>query len=155
MGLRLNLAFYGDVQLDRELADIQDRVRDMRPVWDVLADRFAVIERAQFATEGRYGSGGWQALSPRYARWKARTYPGKPILQREGDLVASLTERPFGIEVLEENFMVLGSDVEYGRYHQNPEVAGRPPQRRPIELPESERVDWVRTMQRFVVTGKT
>lgn len=150
--LRLRLEFLGEVQLDRTLARFAAGLDDARPVWEKLARRFGVLNRAQFASEGATGSGGWQALSPDYAEWKARHYPGKPILERTGDLKRSLTRRPYGVEVLERRFMVLGSDVEYGPYHQ----AGgdRLPQRRPVELPERERREWVRILQRFVVTGE-
>jgi Phage virion morphogenesis family len=151
MANRIRLEFWGDVQLDRTLADIDDRVSDMRPVWDVLADRFAALESRQFATEGAFGSGGWAALSPRYAAWKATHYPGQTILRREDDLFLSLTERPFGIEVLEPGFMIVGSDVEHGAYHQRGDGV---PQRRPVEFPETERVEWLRAIQRFLMTGQ-
>lgn len=152
MALRIRLEFLGEVQLDRTLARLGEHIGDARPAWRALATRFGVLNAAQFATEGLTGSGGWQALSPDYAAWKARHYPGRPILERTGDLKRSLTRRPFGVEVLEDRFMVLGSDVDYGRYHQ----AGGPrlPQRRPVELPESERREWARILQRFVVTGE-
>lgn len=147
----MTLSFYGDAQLDRTLARFADNIGDARPAWEVLAERFRRLEVRQFATEGRAASGGWPALSPTYAAWKARHYPGKPILEREGDLKRSLTRRPFGVEVLEATFMVVGSDVERGRYHQH--GGGRLPQRRPVELPEAERRTWARVLQRFIVTG--
>lgn len=152
MPVDLTLRFYGEAQIDRTLARFADNVSDARPAWEALADRFAKAESRQFRSEGAYGSGGWAPLSPRYAAWKARAYPGKPILERTGDLKRSLTERPFGIEVIEPGFMVLGSAIRYGEYHQS----GGPnlPRRRPIELPESERREWVKVLQRFIVTGK-
>jgi phage gpG-like protein len=148
--MRFTFSIEGDVQIDRTLARFADNVGDAQPVWNALADRFVNVERRQFATEGAYGSGGWQALSPRYAAWKARHYPGKPILQREGDLIDSLTRRPLGIEVIEPAFMVLGSGVPYLKYHQ---LGDGLPQRRAVELPESERRPWIRLIQRFIVTG--
>lgn len=150
-GLRFTLAFYGDTQIDRTLARFIDNVGDARPVWDALADRFVALERRQFASEGAYASGGWQALSPAYAAWKALHFPGKPILERTGLLKRSLTRRPLGIESLEPERMVIGSDVPYGRYHQR---GGSIPQRRPVELPETERREWLNRIQRFIVTGK-
>lgn len=152
MAVRLKLEFYGDVQLDRTLARFADNIGDARPAWDVLADRFGRLERRQFAGEGPF-SGGWQALSPDYAEWKERHYPGKPILERSGDLLRSLTRRPFGVEVLEPGFMVVGSDVDYGQWHQ--QGTDRMPRRRPVEFPEHERREWVRILQRFIVTGQT
>lgn len=150
-GLRLRLEFLGEVQLDRTLARFGEHVGNARALWNVLADRFGALERRQFASEGRY-SGGWQALSPDYAEWKERHYPGKPILERTGDLLRSLTVRPFGVEVIEDRFMVLGSGIDYAEFHQA--GGARLPRRRPVELPESERRDWTRRLQRFVVTGE-
>lgn len=149
-GLRFTLAVEGDVQIDRTLTRFADNVGDAQPVWNALADRFVKVELRQFKTEGAYGSGGWPALSPAYAAWKSRAYPGKPILERGGDLKASLTRRPLGIEVIEPGYMVLGSGVDYLRYHQRGDGV---PQRRAVELPESERRYWVGLIQRFIVTG--
>jgi len=150
-GMRFRFEVEGEVQIDRTLARFADNVGDASALWDALANRFARIEARQFKSEGAYGSGGWQALSPAYAAWKARAYPGKPILERTGDLKDSLTRRPLGIEVLTPQSMTVGSGIDYGRYHQS----GGPnlPQRRPVELPESERRTWVRLIQRFIVTG--
>lgn len=150
-GVRFTFTVEGEAQIDRTLARFADNVSDALPLWDKLADRFASIERRQFASEGGYGSGGWPALSPRYAAWKARHYPGKPILERDGELKRSLTVRPFGVEVLTPSSMTVGSGIDYGRFHQ--QGAGNLPQRRPVELPESERRTWVRLIQRFIVTG--
>src|SRR3954471_23324396 len=151
MAVRMRLEFYGEAQLDRTLARFSDNIGDARPAWEALATRFARVEARQFASEGAYGSGGWAPLSERYAEWKERHYPGKPILERSGTLLHSLTVRPFPIEVLDASSMTIGSDVDYGEYHQ----AGgdRLPRRRPVELPDSERRTWVRLLQRFIVTG--
>ncbi|KWW97403.1 hypothetical protein LI90_4375 (plasmid) [Carbonactinospora thermoautotrophica] len=153
MAVRITFSFYGDTQLDRTLARFADNVQDARPVWEVLAERFRRAETRQFRSEGRYASGGWDPLSPRYAAWKARNYPGATILVRTGALRDSLTKRPFGIEVIEPSFMVVGSDVEYGVYHQ--QGTERMPRRRPVEFTEWERREWVRILQRFIVTGTT
>ena len=150
-GMRFRFEVEGEVQVDRTLARFAENVGDATPLWDSLATRFARIEARQFKSEGAYGSGGWPALSPRYAAWKAKHYPGKPILERTGELKDSLTRRPLGIEVLTPSSMTVGSGIDYGRFHQA--GGGRLPQRRPVELPESERRTWVRLIQRFIVTG--
>lgn len=153
MATRIFFEFYGEVQIDRTLARAVEAVNDLRPVWEVLANRFAAMETRQFATEGAYGSGDrWAALSPRYAAWKARHYPGKTILRRTDDLHRSLTKRPLGVEVIEPQFMVLGSAVPYGRYHQH--GGGNLPRRRPVEFPEAERREWVKVLQRYIITGE-
>jgi phage gpG-like protein len=152
MPTAITFEFFGEPQLSRTLARMTEAVDDLRPVWEALADRFASLEGRQFATEGRYGSGGWAPLSPRYAAWKARHYPGKTILRRTDDLYRSLTERPLGVEVIEPRFAIFGTAVEYGQYHQH--GTAHMPRRRPVEFPESERREWVKVLQRFLVTGE-
>jgi phage gpG-like protein len=148
----LTFTFFGDKQIDRTIEDREERADDLRPAWDVLADRFRKMELRQFGSQGRYGSGGWAPLSPKYRLWKARRYPGKPILRRSDDLFRSLTERPFGVEVIDQHVAVFGSDVDYGEHHQR--GTPRMPRRRPVEFPESERREWVKVIQRFLVTGE-
>lgn len=150
--MRFTFNVEGETQVDRTLARVMDDLEDLRPAWDTLADRFAKVEERQFDTEGRYGGAGWPALSPAYAAWKAAHYPGQPIMVRTGEGRRGLTERPFGVEVIEARSMALGSGTDYLRYHQR--GAGNLPQRRVVELPESERREWVKIIQRFVMTGR-
>lgn len=150
--MRFTFAVEGETQIDRTLLRWADDLDDPIPLWDKLADRFAVAEGKQFRSEGAYGSGGWAPLSPPYAAWKARAYPGKRILERTGALVESLTRRPFGIEILTRRAMTIGSGLVYGKYHQA--GGGTLPQRRPVELPESERRTWIRYIQNFIRSGK-
>lgn len=149
MPTRLRFDFYGDTQVDRTLANIESRSIDATQAWEAIAERFLTAERRQFDSEGAYGSGGWSPLSPAYAAWKQRHHPGQPILVLTGELRASLTEGP-DIRVVLPQDLFVGSSVEYGRYHQRGDGV---PQRRPVELPESERDAWVRLLHRFLVTG--
>lgn len=152
MATRISFSFYGDVQLDRTLQRFELRAADASPAFEQIGDSFARAESRQFSSQGAYGSGGWPALSPAYAAWKARHFPGKPILQRTGELAESLTSRPFGIDVVESQFAVFGSAVPHGRFHQigGPDL----PQRRPVELPDTLRRRWVKILQRWLVTGR-
>lgn len=146
----LSFQFYGEAQLERTLERFE-AAADMRPAWEAIADDFARLERQQFASQGASASGGWSPLSPVYARWKANRFPGKTILRRTDALYDSLTVRPFGVEVITPSDMWVGSDVAYGRYHQ--QGTPRMPRRRPIELTEADRRRWVAIVQRFLVTG--
>lgn len=147
--VRFTFAVFGDVQVDRTLEGISDRVVDMRPAWSELQRRFLIVESRQFRSQGGF-SGGWSPLSPRYAAWKARRYPGKTILRRTDELFRSLTEGP-DIAILEPDHMILGTSVDYGGYHQD--GSGRLPRRRPVELPDWERREWVKVIQSFIGTG--
>lgn len=150
MALRLTFDFYGDAQVERTLERFAEHAEDVSPAWEAIASRLTVVERRQFASEGRTGSGGWAPLSPRYAAWKARHYPGQPILVATGALRRSLTTRPLGIERIEPHEAWLGSDIDYGGFHQRGDGV---PRRRPVELTENERRRWVKIIQRFIVTG--
>lgn len=147
-GLRIRFSFYGDVQLDRTLARFQARAINATPAFEQIRESFLRAERRQFDSEGHYASGGWQALSPAYAAWKARHYPGRKILVRTGELERSLTEGP-QINVIEPHMAIFGSAVEYGAYHQN--GGENLPRRRPVELPASLRVRWVKIIQAYLV----
>lgn len=153
MPTRLEFEFFGEVQVNRTLERVALAAEDARPAWEAIANRFVAVERRHFRAEGgdKGSTGKWAPLSPRYAAWKARHYPGKPILERSGELLRSLTVRPLDVEVILPDRMVIGSAVAHGRYHQ----AGGPnlPRRRPVDLPDAERREWVKVLQRFLITG--
>jgi len=148
MGLNLSFDFYGDSQLNRTLARVTEDVSDLTDAWEEMADSLLAAEQKQFSSEGSYASGGWSPLSPKYAAWKARHYPGQPILVATGALSASLTQRPFGVESIEPHSMAIGSDNEVGGYHQN--GTDKMPQRRVVELTGPTRAEWVKIAQRHV-----
>lgn len=152
MGVVLQMDIVGERVFDRTLSGLAERAEDLRPVWDSLADRFENAEKRQFRSEGRYGSGGWQPLSDDYAAWKDRVAPGKPIMELTGDLKKDLTTQPFALDVREPHLFMVGTMDPKARWHQ--EGAGRNPQRKVVSLPESEKRQWVKTMQRYFVTGK-
>ena len=149
MPYTLTFEFYGDEQVTRTLEAIEDRISNSREAFDAMGDRLEAAEIRQFASEGAFGSGGWTALSPAYGAWKARNYPGAPILVRTGELRDDLTQRPFSIDVVEDRMALFGSAVPYGRFHQG--GTDRMPRRRPIELPGSGREEWAKVMQRWIM----
>jgi phage gpG-like protein len=93
-------------------------IQDAGEAFEAIADHQKKIWQKQFAQEGRYTGAAWSPLSPPYARWKAKNYPGKPILQRTGKLMESMTQRPFGIDEITDKSMTIGTDVPYAQYHQ-------------------------------------
>ena len=146
-GFRLSLDFYGDEQVNRTIARVQDNVTDVSPAWEEMARDFMGVEAQQFGSGGMF-SGGWSPLSPRYAAWKAKNYPGQPIMVLTGALRDQLTKRPFGIEQIGPLDMVIGSDLDYGGYHQRGDDPM--PQRRVVELDDAHRRSWVKIMQRYL-----
>jgi phage gpG-like protein len=71
----------------QRIEDLRSRAEDMEPVLDMFG-RYLVQQHipAQFRARGKPKR--WAALSPKYAAWKAKHYPGKPILQRSGAMMS-------------------------------------------------------------------
>ena len=76
-------------------------VKDWRRAWKDVRSLFQSHERRHFGSEGATTGGKFAPLMGRkyfrrdnlsYAEWKARNYPGLPIMQRDGVLYAALVE---------------------------------------------------------------
>lgn len=154
---RFRMEIAGEVQLDRGIARFADGVSDYRPIWPVIADEFYAEEKEQFATQGAAGGEQWAPLSPAYAAWKEAHYPGQPILQREGDLVASLTSAsdPNAVNVQARKLLTLGSRVPYGIYHQSTAPRRVLPRRPVVQLTESFKRTSMRQIQAYLVQVAT
>ena len=116
----LKFSIAGQDQVLRTFSRWTDALSDFSPALEKIADDFLELEASQFSSEGKTGSGGWKALSPDYAAWKAVHYPGAKILERDGWLRDSLTvkDAPFGVREITPTQAVLGSSLPYAMYHQ-------------------------------------
>jgi phage gpG-like protein len=134
------------VGFSRFAEDIQDASEAFR----LMAADFHELERRQFESEGKYGSGGWPALSPRYAAWKAANYPGRKILVLSGLLKESLTDgNPWTVEEIEPTQMLIGTNIPYSLHHQ---LGGeRVPQRKPVVLTEADQQRWIKIFHAWLV----
>lgn len=110
------------------LARFRDNIADAEPAFEAMADHQAKVNTRQFDSQGGYGSGGWAPLSPAYAAWKMKHHPGKPIMELSGDLRDSMVKRPFGIDAIQRDGMIIGTQVSYAPYHQHgtPNMPARP-----------------------------
>lgn len=152
--LELRFEILGEVQLQRRLEGVIGRLGDMRPALEKIAGDFHRTMEGAFASEGGSNAEGrWRELSPDYAKWKARHYPGKRILERTGALRASLAENKGkgAIERYEGNALTIGTSVTsargypYGVAHQ--QGRGRVPERKIIDLSDTVKRRWVKIMQ--------
>jgi phage gpG-like protein len=109
-----------------------------RSLWRRIARDVAEAEVAWFATRG---AGSWPPLSPDYARYKARRWPGRPILVREGDLIQSLTMPTRLLQERGPNTAVIGTRVPYAGYHQTGTI--KMPRRAPL-IPNSQSREIIR-----------
>ncbi len=87
---------------------------------------------AQFDGEGVGTTGRWAQLSPKYAAWKAKHFPGAPILQRTRALMAGLTDSSATTarrEVSNDALSFGTAGVGYASFHQTgtQKMPARPP----------------------------
>lgn len=93
---------------------------DLRPIFKVTGISYRKSVKAVFERiEPRDASLKWKALSPKYAIWKNRHYPGQPILVLTGTLKASMITEgaPGNFTFIGKNNAIFGTDVPYGKYH--------------------------------------
>ena len=97
-------------------------VTDWGPFWtDRFGPAFYEATQANFETAGAASGAPWAPLSPTYAAWKAKRFPGAPILVRSGALRQSLAgPRASGYSIFRptSTSLEIGSAVPYGIYHQ-------------------------------------
>ena len=151
----LNLRFAGDgfKTFNNVLTRFEDRVQDAAPAFDAMADHVVTMNQRQFDGQGTYYGGGWSALSPKYAAWKAKQRPGASILVFDGTLRESLTERPFGVDEITNKSMTVGTGVEHAKYHQDgtDKMPARPILGRPTR--EDTKM-WAKLLQEYIVMGE-
>lgn len=147
--LRIDGAGFEPMQL--LLDRFSENIQNPQPMFEAMADEFASRQAANFGSGGGIW-GAWAPLSPRYAAWKNANYPGQPILTRTGALRTDMTQRPFGVEVIDSKRMVVGTDIEYAKYHQ--QGGGNLPQRRIISPPApGEMRQYGNILHRFAFQG--
>lgn len=97
----------------------QARAANVSPALDRFAQWFRGRMVKQFASEGGAGNRRpWKPLSPPYAAWKSKHYPGRKILARSGRLRESLTRPGAGLLAASRNEIVIKTDVPYASFHQ-------------------------------------
>lgn len=117
--IRLKPELVNDKRFPRFLTNISKRIQDWRSFWLTAWLPWYQQEIQQnFATEGEL-VGGWPDLSPAYAAWKARHFPGRKIMERTGRLRESLAPGASGPDtVIQVRPLqaVIGTKVWYARY---------------------------------------
>jgi phage gpG-like protein len=148
--MEITFSIAGDEQLKRSLSRFGEHAKDLSEPFREIVKDFHKIEKKQFETEGGYGSGGWQPLSPRYAEWKSKKFPGRPIMVLGGLLKESLLgNSPYSIEIVTPKSMDVGTVVNYAIYHQKgtPKMSAR----QLIQLTEEDKRRWIKFIQVYLV----
>jgi phage gpG-like protein len=132
----------------RQHGEFARRLQDLSGLWARFAPIMSAIERQWFDTAG---FGTWPPLAESTVAEKERLgFPSDPLV-RTGNLRDSLVDPSRAMRV-GRNVMVWGTDVDYAEHHQDPAVAGRPPERQVIPDPmppdlrrrfESATVAWI------------
>lgn len=151
-GLHLTFSVPGLAERRVAISRFASEVQDFRPFWNGAFKALWFEERRRdFALEGQATGPAWAALSPKYAEWKHRHFPGRPILTRSGQLRAALTasDAPDSIWRADATSLEVGTSVPYGIYHQR--GTHRMPQRPPIRLDEGFMRVVGKSLQVFVV----
>jgi phage gpG-like protein len=151
MGTMVTFQIDGHKALRIEIDRMQDRLSDVEPVWQAIADHMVGVWGREFRLEGAWVR--WAPLSPRYRAWKANKYPGAKIMHLTGDLEDSLTKRPFGIDEINSKVMVIGTMVAYAQYHHRgtPMMPARPVLR-PIKRKDAKMFG--KFLHQFLMQGK-
>lgn len=76
---------------EQRIARLAAGLHDLRPFWPRVSRIAIGWISQQFDSEGAFFGDPWQTLSPAYLAWKSRVYPGRRILQADGDLRRSAT----------------------------------------------------------------
>ena len=152
MGLvKIRFEVANEVQLSRAFETGIEGFLDLRKPFNTMADEFFESMAGVFSAEGAFEERSrWQKLSPAYARWKARHFPGRKILERTGRMKTSLTTRGGPDNVLEitPRSLSIGTRVSYAMHHQK--GTPRMPMRKIIELTNAQKRRWVRIMHTYM-----
>lgn len=148
--LTVTFTILGDVVLARALSRFGEGVRDFRPVWEQIRNDFVRIEGEQFDSEGSRGGEPWAPLSPTYAAWKARHFPGQPIMRLTMELWSQLAVGT-GLFV-DSGPMQLRMYPTLARagIHQQGSPMTNLPARRLVALTEEDKMGWMKMIQNFV-----
>lgn len=114
----------GPMRFPSVLIKFGRRIADWREFWvTVFIPRYLEKVQQNFQTQGELSGrrAGWPDLSPRYAAWKSRHFPGRLILERTRRLRTSLGLSGVGgsdsVLQVRPTSLRLGTRVPYARYH--------------------------------------
>lgn len=142
----LDVRIEGAERWQRRLQNVEGRLEDFRPLGEQL-------EPVIYGRFGRWlsaeGEGTWQPLSPGYAAWKAKKYPGRRIMVQTGALAESLTDRngQFSVRRVDRRGGEWGTRVPYAQFHDK--GTKRAPKRRIIIITTAFRKDIVDVMRDY------
>lgn len=99
---------------------------------------------AAFVTKGVSIGRAWESLSLKYARWKAKKFPGKPMLVRTGLMYYSVTTpgSTGNVRMVQPTKLIWGTLVPYAVYHQSDQPRTRMPYRPFMSITQKQSDLW-------------
>lgn len=145
--LNFSLSVNGRVEFERRFDGRIDRLSNLRPFFEQLADDFGDMEREAFRHEGAYeGQPKWEKLDDGYRQWKERHYGVSSILARTGELMGQAVHPARTITDTQLRLLI---DVPYAIYHQE---AREPRKRRPVvSLSVARKRRWQRLLRTYLL----
>ena len=142
----LRIDTIGEERFIRGFNRYVEDMKDFSPVFEQIADWFYSEEKRIFAHQGDPES--FVPLSPQYKAWKDKHYPGKPIMQLRGRLIASLAGQADGtVKKIGKMEAEYGTQVPYAHRHQMG-TAGMP-KRKVVQLTEARKRAIARMIHRW------
>ena len=124
------------------------------PAFQSISRMFWRAEKEQFDSYGLRGGAEWLPLSYRYAKWKHKHYPGRPLMVLTGELRRSLTGKSAKSYLYyDRHKMAIGTTVSYAPYHQS--GTRKMPRRPLIALTKDDAMDYAKEIQKHVMKGLT
>jgi len=154
--VRISLVVDGVVEFDRTFTRFAEQIEDLREIWPPVITEFRNVMTLHFRAQGAGRSGPWVRLSPIYAEWKRRRFPGKTILRRTDRLYRSLTGRTEDTVIRQgRHTLEIGTRVFYAGFHQR--GTRTMPARRIFDLGEPQRVQLQRAIHKAMLkaVGRT
>lgn len=145
-----------DIKLTPASQRIIDRLAkagkiDLRPTLNVVGIGYRKEVQQIFSKQQPRGEDmRWAPLSKRYGDWKAKNFPGQPILVRTGALRRSMTQQgaPGNITAISKTSSIFGTSLRYGIYHD--EGAKRLPKRNFSEPSERRARIWRNQLEKDI-----
>ena len=144
--LQVTFDIEGVRELSRSIQKIADEVKEWSPAFREVSDyMYDAFAKEVFSSEGMSVGEPWKPLSPEYAAWKARHYPGKGILVRTGKM-----QKSFRQQSGKDFAMIDNPSIPYFVYHQSRFISrDKLPRRVMLRLGESQKTTIIRIFHTY------
>src|ERR1700719_245855 len=137
--LSFKITITGIDRVIQQLDSTREVLTDLYPEWQIVGDYLVIFfSNDVFETEGSVFGEPWADLSPSYAIWKGKNYPGRGILERTGTLRYGFIAQPSS------NFLIIANNTPYGAAFKIPKKSNMPA--RVFMRIDSERADIINNL---------